>query len=367
MFSINNNLTGTIFINGREFVLDNGNTLNSVHISASTLYRLPVMQIRFLDALNIMPRYGLQDNVQLQINLDGLYQTVRTFRVLNWKSSPVGDGFSYVVNCYWDAPKYWAGSGKAGFTGTSSEVLRQIATLTSLRQYPKNAATSDSMTWMQANMSYSQFARHIARHGYISDTSHMMLAVDSLGYLRYLDLNALHMERVQVTPTPPPAESGALLITDFQPMTRSGFNNVVGGYRNERFVQQALASNASAAETRLMLKSDAQFPLVNAGVRDDIGRGPISYSPIDYGNVHPKYERARYQNIRYNLLKSMSGQFLFGFQTPLEPGNQLVFTQVSDRNASDYDGVYTVTEKIIFIQGSSYNEKIMAVKNGLTA
>lgn len=367
MFNINNNLTGALYINGREFLLDNGNVLTSVHISASTLYKLPVMQIAFTDALNLMPQFGLQDNVPVVFALSGLYQYTRNFRVLNYKSRPVGNGFAYVINCYWDAPKWWAGSGLAGMTGTSANVLAQIAQSCGLAQYPKNAQTSDSMTWMQGNRSYSEFARDIARHGYVSDTSHMLLAVDSLGFMRYLDINALDQQQVQVSPTPPAQGTGHLMITDFQPVTKSGFNNVVGGYMNERHAQQADASSKiTATENEIVLNSDSRYPLVNSEVREEIARGPVTYAPVNYGNVHDNYERARYQNVRFNLLKSLMGQFLFAFQTPLEPGNQLVLSQVSDRNASEYNGVYTVTQKIVFIQGSSYNEKIIGVKNGLS-
>jgi hypothetical protein len=367
MFNINNNLTGALYINGKEFLLDQGNALNSVHISASALYKLPVMQINFLDALNLMPQFGLQDNVPLVFALDGLYKYARNFRVLNFKSHPVGNGFQYSINCYWDAPKWWAGSGLAGLTGTSAAVIAQIAEMCGLKQYPKNTKTSDAMTWMQGNRSYSEYAREVARHGYVSDTSHMMLAVDSLGYVRYLDINALDQQQVQVSPTPPAQGTGNLMITDFSPVTKSGFNNVVGGYLNERHAQQADAgSTITGVENEVTLNSDSRYPLVNSEARDLVARGPITYAPINYGNVHDNYERARYQNVRFNLLKSLSGQFLFGFQTPLEPGNQVVLSQVPDRNASEYNGVYTITQKIVFIQGSSYNEKIIGVKNGLS-
>lgn len=367
MFNINSSITCAVFINGREFPLDSGNVMHMLHIAASALYKLPVMQITLTDAVNVMPKFELQDNVEIGITLSGLYKMDRKFRVLDWNSQPVGDGFRYTINCYWDAPKYWAGSGNAGFTGSSSAVLEQIAKSCGLTVYERNAKTSDSMTWMQSNRSFSQFARDIARHGYVSAQSHMMLAVDSLGSLRYVDLNALTVPQIGVSLVPPPG-SDQLLITDFHPITRSGINNVLGGYQNERFMQDAdAASTTEDRTTKVDLKSDARYPLVNTKARDIIGRGPISYSPINFGNVHDNYERAVYQNIRFNLLKSLTGEFLFTFQTPFEPGSQIVFAQVPDRKASEYNGVYTVTEKIVFIHGGSYNEKIIGVKNGLSA
>ena len=86
---------------------------------------------------------------------------------------------------------------------------------------------------------------------------------------------------------------------------------------------------------------------------------------IDFGNVHSNYERARYQNTRYNLLNSLTGEFLFPFQTNWEPFDNFNLALTADLNSTQYNGEYTVQSKIISIQGTTYNEKIIAVKNGL--
>jgi hypothetical protein len=132
------------------------------------------------------------------------------------------------------------------------------------------------------------------------------------------------------------------------------------------YAQQADAnSTISDVENQVVLKSDSKNPAFSEDMRGLIEKGPATFSPIDFGNVHDNYVRARYQNIRFNLLKNMTGQFLFGFQTPLEMGNQIVMSQTPDRNSQEYNGVWTITDKIVFIQGTIYNEKIVAVKNGL--
>lgn len=367
MFNINSNVKCGVFINGREFLLDNGNVMQSLHISASSLYKLPTLNIHLVDALNLMPNFGLQDGVPVSVVLDGVYLYTRNFRVLRWRSQLFGNGSIYSIDCIWDAPKYWSGTDCAGLTGTSSDVLTRIAQLCGLSVYPNNARTSDSMTWMQNNQAYSTFAREIARHGFVSNESHMMLAVDSVGFLRYLNLNDLKAQKIKVSTTPPDSGESALLLSDFAPVAASGVSNAMGGTRALWYAQQGDASSTITPEEKdVTLKSDAQYPLVNSKVRSIADRGPVVYSPINYGNVHPNYERARYQNIRFNLLKSLSGQFLLPFQTPLEPGNQIVFSQAAGLKSSIYNGEYTITDKIIYVAGAQYNEKLIGVKNGLS-
>lgn len=366
MFNINDSIKCAIFIEGQEFALDAGNALQVLHITASTLFKLPTLHLEMLDVLNIMPSYALEDNAKITVVLKGLYDYTREFRVLRWQPQMIGAGFRYVIDGIWNAPRYWMGTDNAGMSGTSSTVLERIAKDCGLSVYETNAKTSDSMTWMQGNRSYSDFARHIARHGYVSDTSHMMLAVDSLGFMRYLDANKLTAPKIQASLTPQPAE-GVLMLTDFKPVTRSGVSNALGGYRYETYTQQGdAASRISPREDALTYAADSRYPLINTKVREDIERGPIRFSPIDFGNVHENYERARYQNMRYNLVKSLSGLFLFPFQTPLEPGNQIAFTQTAGTKSTQYNGDYTVTEKTILIQGKSYNEKLVAMRGGLS-
>jgi hypothetical protein len=82
MFAINDNIKASFYINGKEFLLDQGNVLQSLHISSSTRYKLPVMEIQFVDVLNIMPQYGLQDSVKMQVVIEipkeVLYDTKQT-------------------------------------------------------------------------------------------------------------------------------------------------------------------------------------------------------------------------------------------------------------------------------------------------
>jgi hypothetical protein len=366
-FRVNDQVTASLFIAGREFLLDTGNSLRTLHMRASSLQSLPELHVSFIDTLNQMPNYGLQDGAQITIQINSTASLTRNFRVYNWERHPAPQGFIFSLDCYWDAPRYWVGTSQVGIQGSSAQALKSIASTCGLTWDKSNDDSSDAMLWLPGNSTFAEFAKAIARAGYISDTSHMGLAVDSLGNMLYLDINQLPDPDTTVGYTPTSGSGKFLMITDFTPETKSGTNNMMGGYMHSRYVQRIDddTSSVDSIENELSYTPDAPFPLLSADVRKRMVRGGISYGPIDFGNVHENYERAKYQNGRYNLLNSLSGEFLFPFQTDWEPFDNFNLALPADLGSTQYNGEYTVRDKIIFIQGTTYNEKIIAVKNGL--
>jgi len=365
-FRVNDQVTASVFIAGREFLLDYGNSLRSLHIQASSLLHLPQMRISFVDTLDQMPNFGLQDGAQITVQINSTVTTTRNFRVFHWDRDPAPQGFVYTIDCYWDAPRYWAGTSQAGIRGSSSQALQDIASTCGLKWWSKNDNTSDSMLWLPGNKTFAAFARDIARAGYISDTSHMGLAVDSIGNMLYLDINKIPKPEISVGTLAVQGGGHFLMCTDFTPQTKSGTNNLVGGYRHNRYVQSVNGTlELDNLEDELQFDSDSKYPLLSQDVRGRMVRGGVSYGHVDFGNVHDKYERAKYQNGRYNLLNSLTGEVLFPFQTSWEPFQNFSLAQPADLESSQYNGEYTIRDKIIFIQGTTYVEKLVAVKNGL--
>ena len=363
-YKVNENITVSILIEDVELVLEAGNALHTLHIVSGSQLTLPVLCVSFSDTLRVVPKMNLTDGSKITVTISGTKTEIRYFRVHRWSRSPVGDGFSYNVEAYWDAPKYWAGTAIASMRGSSKVVIEQIASMSSIEVWSKNTETADTMLWMPCNKSYGLFCREIARHGYATEKSHMVLGVDSSGKLRYVDVNANENPKFSVGYTSSNDVGTFLIISDFQPSNSSGLNNQIAGYRHERYVQNAAGASVSL-ESALQLDSDSKYPMVNSKVRDIQERGTVSFSPINFGNVHEKYERARYQNARYNLLNSVKGEFLFAFQTGIEMADNFFYVSPSELENKDYDGEFTATTKVIFIAGSDYQEKVVAVKNGL--
>ena len=367
MFKINEQVNCALYVNGTEMVLGTGSFMQSIHISVMAGTTLPILVFKLVDMFGVMVTLGLQDGSQVKVSFQGIVNIDRNFRVHSWSRSPAGEGFSYTLNCYWDAPQYMIGTTNVGINASSSEALTQIAQTCGLLVYKNNVKTADNMLWMPTNQTYGEFAKDIARHGYSTATSLLAYGIDSSGGMRYVDVNAIPDSGISVGfVATTSSTANFMVISDFQPDARSGTNNTIAGYMHSRYVQSANAdAEAASLENQLQFNSDSAEPLYNQQVVALIKRSGISYSPIDFGNVHSKFERAKYQNTRFNLLNSLHGEFLFGYQTSFELFDNFKYTAPPAYNNTAYDGTYTVTGKIIFVAGVNYYEKIRAVKNGL--
>jgi len=219
------------------------------------------------------------------------------------------------------------------------------------------------MLWSGGNRTYNEYAREVARHGYVDEKSQMVLGVDSTGILKYLNINAIAKPTLNVGYTAQATQGRFLQILDFIPKATAGDNNAIAGYFHDRYTQNLESSKVDKSVT---LDPDCRRPLVNTDVRSAVSRGGISYSPIDCGaNVHPKYERALYQNTRFNLLNNLRASVLVGVQTRLDLFDNFKYVPPEQFSSVAYSGEYTISGKIIHIVGNAYYEKFTTVKNGL--
>jgi hypothetical protein len=368
-YRVNDHVSIAIYIEGKELPLDTGNSLHLLHIVGGALMTLPTLHFHFTDLLNVVPALGLQDGSRIQITLNSIVTMERYFRVYSWARTPAGTGFSYTVDGYWDAPKFWLGSTQASIRASSHDAIAQISKECGLKVYSGNTRTSDTMNWSPGNSTFGQFAREIARHGYVDDYSHMVFGVDTLGLMRYIDVNRNPPPSTSVGYTSSVEDTNFRVISDFKPTNKSGIHNTLVGYRHVRYPQlipsNSIADQKAPIQEVKLDPPDSRFPVINSGVRDIQGRGTISYAPLDFGNVHPKYERAKYQNTRFNMLNSIKGEFVFSYQSPWELGDNFKYVSPPELNSTSYDGEFTVGTKVIYITGGTYQEKVIAFKNGL--
>jgi hypothetical protein len=362
-FKINETLYGALYINDREFTSQAGNAVNSIHIAAHTKNTLPTLQVTLFDMFGAIPELGLTDGSSIQVKFTGAEDITRNFRVHGWSRNPQGNGFTYTINGYWDAPRYFVGSTARTIRGTSADALKEIANTCELDWHVDNVETSDSMLWVPRNATFGIFAKQISRYGYVDSSAYLGLAVDTRGVLRYRDLDDLDEPKYNVTYLVTEANDVQLL--DFNPTVTSGNNNLLTGYYHDRIVQSAHTDQVSTTISEQTVNTKSIEPLVNLDLREEIVRGGVSYTPIDFGNVHANYEQARYQNIRIGRLNSLMGEFLFGVQTPFEAFDTFVFAYPNEQGSAEYNGTYIVTGKVIYTGGSSYYEKVLAVRMGL--
>jgi hypothetical protein len=155
-------------------------------------------------------------------------------------------------------------------------------------------------------------------------------------------------------------------VADYKATTKSGLNNNLTGYNNARYTQSQTGV-LSTANDQLTFTPDTTSPAFNTTVKTQAARGYQSYGPIDVGNVHSKYERAAYQNMRYANLLSMDVDFLVYTPTPLTLFDKFTFSLETENHKQDpaYSGVYTVSGYAMFVQGTTYAQKISACRSGV--
>lgn len=360
MFNVNEQVQIGVFINDKELILNNGNALMVCHIHASSKTSLPVLRLELLDVLNKVAELGLSDNSKIRVSLKTSAVVDRDFRVFKWQRTPYGDGHAYMIDAYFDYPKYITGTSNGVFRGTSYGAIAKAAQDCGIKLHKNTKDTADSSLWMLGNKTNAAFCKYAAQHGRLSDTSHMALAVDSEGFLRYFDISALPEPKTTLAYLV--SGENMVMLSDFKPSSAAGFNNHSAGFRHERVVQSLTKPSVLKD---LSFTSDSNKPLLNMEVRDVVGRNKVSYSPINFGNTEEVQDKARYQNLRYNMLKSLGGEFVTPRPTGLEPLDNFKFSAPKELKLDGYNGTYTIADKIIFIAGSDYYEKLVAYRNGL--
>jgi len=346
----------SIFINGAEYPLEEINILNFFHCAESTKWHVPTMHFAILDVMGVMSKYKLGDSSSIDVVIkDSDIQTSMSFRAANIFRHPSGGHDLYEIDGFLNVPRYHIGTSSLGINGTSSAALSEICSLCDMKF--SGIQTNDAQVWLPRNRSFCEFAEFIAARGFITDAAHIAMGIDLSGTMRYRDVRSpTFTARVSYNY----ATAGAYQAREFRPTTDSGFTNALSGYRDTRVAQSIYATKQ---HSELSLVPKVNNLLVNQGVRDAIKRGNFTYSPIDFGNVHPNCEKAKYQNARYDALLSLGGEFTFDHPTRLSIMDGLSLT-TSPSASSEYDGDYIIGHKVIYQQGTSYAEKIIAFREG---
>ena len=364
-FSITNRIDISIYINGVDYPLGPGtNTLNFLHMGCSSRGKLPTCHFMVTDTTKSLDKIFLQDGIPLTINAKPYRfpNSTYNFRLFHKRKTFNGSAFVYEVDGYWDAPMYWTGTSQTGIQGTSGTVLNTIANNTGLMYTGIN--TNDTQLWMPRNRSLGEFVKTVYQHGYINDNSYTVAGVDLSGTLLYVDANNL----------PAPATTlvayqmveGMYTVTDYKAVSKSGLNNALTGYNNTRVTQSQTGTALSTDNTQVAFTPDTTAPSFNTTVKTQAARGYQTYGPIDVGNVHANYERAAYQNMRFANLYSMDVEFLLNTPSSLSLFDKFTFSLETENQKQDpaYSGVYIVAGRAIYVQGTTYCEKIIGTRTG---
>jgi hypothetical protein len=363
-YLVGDRLEVSVFIADAEYPLDAVNLLNWMHIATSVRHSLPVIGFEITDVQHIFDRIGLLDGTPIRVVIKPYNGDGKTFVFRKFNHTRKFDGASYVwtIHGYWDAPLYWAASSIRAIEGTSQNVLKEIAQTCDLKF--DGAATNDSMIWVPRNRTYRAWAKDIANHAWITDTSCMVLGVDLDGTMRLVDVNKKVDPEVKIVGYQ--FQKGSLTATDIQVSASSGLNNALTGYQNMRVAQSVTAENAHTVIKSLNWTPDVKTPHYNEDLKQKLGRGAVRFAPIDAGNLHLNYDKADYQNKRYRNLYSFGLDALMVTTTGIQLGQKVSLALQVEELAQDTpnSGAYTTTSRAIYVQGANYSEKIGLARQG---
>jgi len=352
-----------VFIDDREYPLQNTNILDYLLIAASVAYKLPTLSLGITDVQHVMDKMGLQDGIPIRVTIKSGSSDTQTylFRKFNHTRTFNGASYVYKITGYWDAPLYWNTTSSTSIRGTSSSVLGTIAEKCGLLY--DGPTTNDAQLWVPQNLSWSTFARDIALCGYIDDESCTGLGVNLGGKLLYRNINKLPPATKKIVAYQYAAD--AFTAVDIAAAAASGFNNALSGYQNMRYAQ-SMIGNIQTKIDNLAFKSDSRAPLYNQALKTKLQRGPVRFGPIDVGNVHQNYEKASYQNIRYRNLFSQNLELLIQMATNLDLMELVNLSIQKEDTTQDVanSGIYTTYGRAIYIRGATYSEKIYVTRHG---
>lgn len=367
----------------------NPSLLDRMDIIQNNLLHVPVTILHFHDTVGLQQSVGnFVDGTPFSIDI-GWNQNDEPYRSHPFRLYTIPEQLSDAAGTmlklqgYLDIPKYFR-KRYQGFTGTSWEVMKNMADDNKLIIDPPENNTNDIMSWLPDGRSQSSYAKYVTNHAWAGDTSCMELAItqipDELSQrdtnnipwmVRYFDIVAkirgdldyvLTNAQIQ-QPTNPPT---VFHISDLNIKNHSGFFNNWIGYGN-RVGQEQLDGSYLECERTDILRSMRALEL-NQELREELGVVRREVAPMDCGNTHPNYIKARHQNRRIKSQFSTVAEVVTIERTPIRIFDkvQLVLTIPQTNEVSEaYQGDYIVTAKTISIRGGAYREKFELAGQGV--
>lgn len=372
-------LDGRVFLDIRvdnNPIPDSFNLISSVLLTEGSSTLFPACKIIFNDLSgNLTDSLNLTDGNALSItsgkSIDDVSTVTRQYRVFGIRSSISPAGPQLTVVGIYDAPSFTTASVREAIEGTSTQVLQKVATACLLDYDGPNVTTHDSQVWLNVCRNRATFVQDVARHGYIDQYSGMYCTLTSLGVLKYKDL----LQVMEATPeytlfhnVPPDNPQGrSYLVKQAKDSSKAGVMNAWQNYGSTKTIHSL--SGIDEIEDKLDVKSSGSYLSINQQVSDTVKRARVDASPLDCGNVHTKYERALYQNVRLLGLFVERVSVLITEATDMQLLDTVYYRQADadlTKSAEPTD-VYLVIGKSVYIRGSaSYAERLELIRMSVT-
>ncbi len=373
MYQLKDRFFLSIKIDGKEVPV-NFTSFGSIQLSSAVPLFLPMARIELVDNNKIFQNYiTLADGVEIRIVMTNSPESSKIteykFRLFQYIATQAGKGIQYIIDCIYDAPKYFNENSTIGLTGTSSTVLKKLASNCGLTF--EGTPTNDSQIWTPLANKTCVFAKDIALHGYSNDRSCMLLCVDLSGRMKYIDYSQIKFDprRMKTFMSGKGDGNSVYAVRAKKDLIKSGLLNNYSGYKFKT-VEQDVTRTANV-HTKVETRAMSSNLMVNAKLNQRLSGSRIQFTPVGCGNVHPNFHRAEHQNLRIKSLQSQGVLVAVTDQTEvtlLDPV-QYAYVDTSGSNTPEQNtlksGNYVVTAKTIYATGRGiYYEKFELTSSG---
>lgn len=298
----------------------------------------------------------------------------RQYRLFGSKQRTSAMGPHMQVVGIYDAPGYLTGSVTESFEANTRDVLEKVAGKCKLRIAEGSVkSTEDKQIWLNVAKSRAAFMQEMVRHGRVGDKSAMMLMLNSLGELRYVDMTELietpkeKIKKMFLHNVPEGSEDGQVYtVREARDYSVSGMMNTWNNYGSTRMAHSL--SGTQKEFKSVEVSSASGFLPINEEVSKTVQKARIDYSPLDCGNNHDNYYKALYQNIKLLSLFSEHMSILTTEQTDVQLLDVVIYRQANAdlKTPVNKSDIYIVIGKTILVKGgANYAERIELVRRSL--
>lgn len=385
MFALENRVFIDISVDGKT--LEGVDLFGNMAFSESVAGLFPAATIVLNDYSDrLVKDLSLTDGNEILVTVGKSSSDLRTisrqYRLFQLKRYETGFGPQLFAHCIYDAPNFTTKNCRQVYTGTSSEVLAAIAGECSLYYSGPESFNGrrpkDNQKWWNINRSRAAFSQYnVARHGMLDTNSAMCSALTSMGELRYRNLmdvieSPISSIKYAFVHNSLPGEIESkfrtYLVDEAQYKSDAGLMNTWQNYGSTRVVHDAKCRDKD--ESGVNVKCSGKYLAINEQVSQTVEKSArFDYSFLDCGNVHEKYERAFYQNIKQLALFSERVSILCREPTEVQLLDPVIYRQAntSESNIVSASDIYLVVAKTIFIKGGAYySERLELVRMSLT-
>lgn len=337
--------------------LDKYCALSELNITESTKYTVPLLYLELQDASQFFTSNPLSDGQLLTVSIltNGIALQQSKYRVYSFKTRFTGTAVTVQIDAYLDCPKYWFESSFNTYNNNTSSVISEIANKCNLKS--DVVVTNDKQLWCQGNMTNSKFCHYLAKHGYKTSSSYMVLALNAKGTLIYRDVNNLkndgYFSVTQYTQV-----ENSYTATDVQVSSISGLNNCIGGGYGISLLDQ----EKNKIHDSLTVSKSIDY---NTEVAKSIKQSIVRFSNIR-PDVSSNFWLGTYQNSRFSKLFSAEASLIINSYTQITLLNRINLTALLYDGTPDKinSGEYIVDTRTIIIRGVNYAERITACRLG---